>query len=147
MNRVAAFAAVLALCIAGMLIGAFAVHLYYLHHGNPGGPWTTVAPGPGPGPMTNPGVERVARELRLTPEQRVEFRRILGRARRDADALRAEMLPQLHELMEHTREELEVLLTPEQMARFRELHREDPGMGERFLLGHGPPRRHPEVHP
>lgn len=97
---------------------------------------------------------RLDKALDLTPEQRRAVDRILEETHREAEVLRREVRPRIHELMEGAQEKIKEVLTPEQRRRFEELpvHRRRwrgprgprrPGKE----LGRGKPGRPPAVYP
>ena len=144
MNRVAALAAVIGLFAVGVLIGALAVHIYHADSGSGHG-WSPH--------RSRPAIDirRLEHELDLSTEQREEVQRILDQARVKADALRADLRPQIHRQMNETHEQLREVLTAEQLERFDRMHRDHRRFAERFLLGHGDhpgaPEGHEPAHP
>ena len=65
-------------------------------------------------------VERLDRELGLTPEQRTRVEAILERQREAMAALWRDVKPRAEEIRRTTRQEIEALLTPEQRTRYLE---------------------------
>jgi periplasmic protein CpxP/Spy len=77
-----------------------------------------VAPRPG----SAEDRERMARELGLTAEQRTRIDEILDEQQRQIRAIMSETRPRTREVLRETRTRIEEVLTPEQRARFEELH-------------------------
>ncbi len=110
---------VLGLFALGVALGALAMDLYQ----------QSVR---GRGPIEPPSRRESARErhlqylvkeLRLTPEQTEQVRRILDETRQEFLQLRNEMRPRFEEIRRRSRERLRAVLTPEQQAKFEELIR------------------------
>jgi Spy/CpxP family protein refolding chaperone len=82
--------------------------------------------------MVNHLVDRLDRELELTPAQRTTVTAILKRGRDRIDAIHGAIRPQVRAQMDATSAEIEKVLTPEQRTKFAELrakmerHRERP---------------------
>jgi Spy/CpxP family protein refolding chaperone len=138
-SRITALAAVFSLFVVGVLVGGFAVHLYYAEQ--PRGGWDR-----GERFRSVRFVERLERDLSLTTEQRARIDEILQQARIESDRLHRELVPRVREHMERTRAEIRDVLTPEQQAKFDALRERYRERAEHFLLGrgargHGPPRR------
>ena len=136
MNRLLAVAAVFALFIAGIAVGALGTHLFYdrqIAH-------------PGDFPMMSHRVffDRMRDRLRLTSEQKKTIDDILERTHEKATDLRHEIQPHIHALMDRAHEEIEGILSPEQRKKFKSLVERHRRRAERFLLGppggrpHGP---------
>jgi Spy/CpxP family protein refolding chaperone len=140
MTRLMAMGMVLGLFVVGVLTGGFSVQLFHDFHGQDG-ERRAVRNG-------HPArfMERLERDLELTPEQRTELEQILHDAFLEGEAMRREFLPKVHEHMNATREKIHSVLTPEQRAKFAEVHERHRGMAERFLLGHGKRRRGGKPH-
>jgi len=85
-------------------------------------------------------VERFSRGLNLTADQRTKLVTILERSRKRLDSLRGEIGPKFEAIRRETNTAIEKILTPEQVARFRQLHR-------KFEQRHPGPRPGPEGHP
>ena len=141
MKRITALAAVFSLFVVGVLVGGLAVHLYYAEDQRGRGDR-------GERFRTERFIERLERDLALTPEQRTRIDEILQRARVESDELQHEMVPRVHEHMQQTRVEIRGVLTPEQQEKFDMLHDRYRRRAEHFLLGRGqrrrgPPRRGP----
>jgi len=144
MKRSVAFLYVLGLFLFGILIGALGMHLWQAQR-TPPGPFggrggmrppqhdTRRGPGRGPGPFF---LERLGRQLELTEEQRRTIAGIIEESHREAEALREELLPQVHAQLEQTRQRILEVLTPEQRKRFEEFDRRHRRILERGVLGH-----------
>lgn len=65
--------------------------------------------------------EMMSRKLKLSPEQKVELRRILDAKRQRMHAMRSEVEPKFEELRESTRLEIRAVLTPEQREKLDRL--------------------------
>ena len=134
MKRALALVYVAGLFLLGILVGGLGMHLHDarqlprppLHHGG--------------GPRHHPGahafLERLEQHLDLTAEQNRQLREILDDSRADARALHEELLPRVNAHMEHMRQRIAKILTPEQQETFEELHRQHRHGAERLLLGH-----------
>ncbi|MGH7719239.1 MAG: hypothetical protein ACREON_10390 [Gemmatimonadaceae bacterium] len=65
--------------------------------------------------------ERMARELALTPEQRLQFDSIMSRQMRALRVARESIRPRMDSLVRETRRQIDAILTPAQRERLREL--------------------------
>lgn len=135
MKRLTAMVAVLGLFVLGVVAGALGAHLYYARHlGAPGGPHGGQF-----------FAHRLEGELDLTTEQTRRIEAILEESRREADALRHRLLPEVHAAMEHNRERIMEVLTEDQRERFERLRHRRSRWAEHFFLdpppGHLPHRR------
>lgn len=81
--------------------------------------------------------ERMIADLDLTPQQAARIDTIMERQRPHMDSLRAVLEPQLRAAAEATRRQIEAVLTPEQVQKFRA--RAPGGPGDRRGRGGGPP--------
>jgi Spy/CpxP family protein refolding chaperone len=144
MKRSIAFLYVAGLFLLGILIGALATHLWYAQRPShrPFGPRGGMRPpahemrrGPGhrPGPFF---LERIGRQLDLSPEQEQRIAEIIEESHREAGALHEEILPRVEAQLEQTRQRILEVLTPEQRERFEEFHRRHRRVLERGVLGH-----------
>lgn len=136
MNRWVAIAAVAALFLSGISIGALAVILVGHHR---------AASGMGPGmmmrsPMPPPDVlvDHLDHQLGLTPDQRLKIEAILGESETRSDEIRREIRPRLEAQIEETHRRIVEILTPEQRPKFVELTREMQRHSDRFFLGEHP---------
>jgi len=110
---------VLGVFALGVALGALAMDFYQR---------SAWGRGPlGPPPRGESARERhlqyLVKELKLTPEQTEQVRRILDETRQEFLQLRNEMRPRFEEIRRRSRERLRAVLTPEQQARFDELMR------------------------
>jgi len=145
MKRSIAFVYVAGLFLLGILVGALGMHLWYAQRPLPppfdapgvarGGPGHQ--PGRGPGHGAGPFfLERLERQLELTPEQSRQVEAILEESHREATELHEEMLPRVQAQLEQTRQRILEVLTPEQRQKFEEFHRHHRRVLERGVLGH-----------
>ena len=72
-------------------------------------------------------VQLLARQLRLTPEQRERIDKIIADGQERLRELRASLEPQTRKQMSDTREQIQALLTPEQREQFDRLMKQRPG--------------------
>ena len=134
MRRITAIAAVGALFMTGVLVGALATHLYYAQR--------VVRPHSPPMAMAGRVFSRqLERSLDLSPSQTEQVREILRRSHDEAARLRRETFPRVRQIMEDAAAEIEAVLDEEQRERFRELRRRQRSRAEEMLLG--PPGRGP----
>lgn len=133
MNRISALAAVGALFLVGVLVGALGMHLYVASSAPPPGPPTRAGSEFRGGWRLAPGrtLERLSRELELTPEQRGEIGRILREEREELESLRRELRPRVEGRLERTRERIRSVLDPDQVDRFDEMRPLRPPRGRR----------------
>jgi Spy/CpxP family protein refolding chaperone len=117
-----------AIAVAGVVIGFAASSLAYRYR------WLGVPHGP--------FIERMQRELNLTPAQRDQVLQIVNDTRSKVMTLREEFQHQRHETMLQARAKVRALLTPEQQEKFDREFR--PPEHDRDGGPHGGP---PEVGP
>lgn len=89
-----------------------------------------------------PFIERMQRDLNLTPEERVQILQIIGETRSKVMALRIQFEHQRHDAILQARARVRALLTPEQRDKFdRDFKPPPEHMGERYRGMHdeGPP--------
>ncbi|OFW07419.1 MAG: hypothetical protein A3H96_05460 [Acidobacteria bacterium RIFCSPLOWO2_02_FULL_67_36] len=93
-------------------------------------------PGPGPGgPSPGMLIERLDRELQLTPEQRTKIEEIFKARRPRLEAVQDEMVKRAQQEQHDFQEEIRKILTPEQQQRFERWLQEAPrgrGRGRGF---------------
>jgi Spy/CpxP family protein refolding chaperone len=126
--RTLALAAVIAALLVGVLVGvaldrAVLQHRWWAHR--------RFGP-PGALMMGDPRrlSDRIARELDLTPAQRVRVDSIMARRIRDIEQVRQEVGPRVRQIFATTRAEIDSVLTPAQRERMHALfprHRGGPG--------------------
>jgi Spy/CpxP family protein refolding chaperone len=92
------------IAVAGLAIGFAASSLAYRYR------WLGVPRGP--------FIERMQRELNLTPAQRDQILQIINETRAKVMSLREEFKHQRHETMLQARTRVRALLTPEQQEKF-----------------------------
>ena len=68
-------------------------------------------------------ITRLAHDLKLTPSQEESVRRIFQDAHERADQVNEEVAWDLEDIHRDSVEGLKILLTPEQVARFEEIHK------------------------
>ncbi|HXO19539.1 MAG TPA: hypothetical protein VOA87_06395 [Thermoanaerobaculia bacterium] len=117
MRRSTAIAAIIALFLVGILVGVLGTHAFYLHKLHQ------------PGGLSALGTRLLAADLKhrldLTAAQQAQVEKILAEGRAEAMAVRHEMLPRMHAILERSRQRISAILTPEQRAefeRYREQH-------------------------
>lgn len=80
-------------------------------------------------------IEKLTAELNLTPEQQGKIKPILDSARAERKQLRQntaskeEMRPQMKQLRQKTRDQINAILTPEQQQKFAQLKKEHRARG------------------
>ncbi|MCC6823245.1 MAG: hypothetical protein V9H26_24445 [Verrucomicrobiota bacterium] len=83
-------------------------------------------------------VQILARQLRLTPEQRERIGQIMADGQERMREIRASLEPQTRKQLSETREQIHALLTPEQRPQFEQLVKQRAG---RRSEGSGQPER------
>lgn len=117
------------IAVAGLAIGFAASSLAYRYR------WLGVPRGP--------FIERMQRELNLSPAQRDQILQIVNETRSKVMNLREEFQHQRHETMTQARAKVRALLTPEQQEKFDREFRppeHDRGGGPGMHDGGGEPR-------
>jgi len=113
MKRSVAALSILGVFLAGVLVGALALHLTYMHRLHE------------PGGMVGWGARLLARELKsdldLTPEQARKVDAILADTRQEAMAVRRKSAPEMMAVLHRSRQRIEEILTPEQRKEFARL--------------------------
>jgi hypothetical protein len=77
-------------------------------------------------------LDRIARELELSPDQRLRVDSILDRSHREICAVKGVVQPRLDSLFTRMRREMDLVLTPEQRnkaEKFRKRHHPEDGAG------------------
>jgi Spy/CpxP family protein refolding chaperone len=93
-----------------------------------GGPGPGLGRGRGPGP--GPLIDRLDRELQLTPEQRTLVQTIFDERRGRLEAVQREVMARAVEERRALQDEIRKVLTPEQQTRFdRWIAEQPPGRG------------------
>lgn len=150
-GRTTALAVLLLTAVAGILLGVvldrrvLLPHRFHVMHGMV---WRHGGLGAGamfpgaraPGEWQRHAGDRLARELNLTPAQRVQVDSIMARRMAAFQGVRRETEARVTALLEETRRAIDSVLTPEQQARFHAMRH--PRMGEPGVPG-GPPSMPP----
>lgn len=133
MNRPTALGAVFAVFLVGVLGGVAGARFFYAQELEAKAERV---------PFLAPHyIGHLDRGLDLGPEQKEQIDQILREAHQEAEALRREVRPRIHQLMEEARESIKAVLTPEQLQRFEELPiHQRRWRGPRGRRGHGPPK-------
>jgi Spy/CpxP family protein refolding chaperone len=79
---------------------------------------------------------RLQRELNLTPEQTTKISPMIDKASAELEKIRQETATRVHETMAQTHREMGAVLTDDQRAKLKEMHRRHPRGFRRF---HPPP--------
>jgi hypothetical protein len=114
--------------LAGVMVGVALDRRVLLPHafGGPGGHHERLGRPPAA------FLDRIARELELSPDQRVRVDSILERSHREICAVKGEVQPRLDSLFTRMRREMDLVLTPEQRnkaEKFRKKHHPPDGPG------------------
>ncbi len=120
MRQATSMAAVIALFLMGVLIGAFGMHLVEAHRM----PWTPHGHGAGPRADEHDPphiLQGIMDELQLSPDQRDRIHDILRQGRQRAAEMRREVRPRVEEEMARTHEQILEVLTPSQRRHLEEL--------------------------
>lgn len=134
-SNATAIAAVVVLVafVAGLLVGAVADRIYLFRHPRPMGPRAADF-------MASRIVERLDRELHLTPQQKQQVAQIVGRHGKRMESIWSNVRPQVHQEIEAANVEIAAQLTPDQRARFAKMRmRMMPRRGGPRGFGAGPP--------
>ncbi len=137
-SRLVAGVVMVAIFLAGGAVGLF------LHHALPrhGWPGAGIAgPPPGPSPQVKHWMlERLDRDLELTPQQHARIDTVLTRRESDLHALMTEARPRFEAIATRTRAEIRAVLTPAQQEKFARItERVDARRRARGERPHGPP--------
>lgn len=113
-TRTAAALLIAAVFAVGVLAGIAADHVWLLRHG----------PRHGGGRIsTSRMADRLARELKLTPEQKTQVTQILDRHRTKIDVLMSNVRPQVRQEVDASNREIDSILTPDQRTKFQEMRK------------------------
>jgi len=128
-TRTTAVVVVIVAFIAGLFVGAAGDRLYLFraHRLFPGHHMADFA--------AHRIVDRLDRELHLTPQQKTQVQQIIDRHRVRIDAVMGAVRPQVRQELDVTNAEIEKILTPDQRTQFAKMRMRMPG-GRR---GMGPP--------
>ena len=115
-TRTMAALVVVAALIAGAVLGVVGdrAYLWHEHRLTPGARAERFVAGR--------IVEHLDRELHFTPQQKAAVQQIIDQHRARIDAISAAVRPQMRQEIEATNAEIEKVLTPEQLTKFRDLH-------------------------
>lgn len=120
-SRLIAGIVIVLVFLAGVAVG------FFLHHRLPGRGWPGFAvggPPPGPPPhVKGRMLQRLDRQLDLTPEQHARIDTVLTRREADLRALMTEARPRFEAIATRTRTEIQAVLTPAQQEKFAEITR------------------------
>jgi hypothetical protein len=130
-SRLVAGVVIVLVFLAGVAVG------FFVHHAIPRRGFGGLAIG-GPPPGPRPGVkgwmlERLDRDLDLSPEQRARIDTVLTRRESDLRTLMSEARPRFETIAARTRGEIQAVLTPAQQEKFEAItkridaKREGPG--------------------
>ena len=89
-------------------------------HGNPSTEKHKLPP-PLPGMLRKDFIDRLDKELKLTPDQRERIEKVIGHGQEQARALWRDVEPEMHKTLGATKEKIRAVLTPEQQAQFNHL--------------------------
>jgi hypothetical protein len=125
-TRTTAVVVVIVAFIAGGFVGLAADHIFLVHH-------LFFSRGF----AAHRIVERLDRELNLTPQQKTAVQQIIERHRARIDAIMGGVRPQVRRELDATNAEIEKVLTPDQRDKFAKMRMRMPrrGMGP-----HPPPQ-------
>ena len=115
-TRTTAFVVVIIAFVAGLFVGIAGDRLYF-HRMFPG------RRDFGSGRI----VERLNRELRLTPDQKSQVQKIVDSHRTHIESILGPVRPQIRKELDATNAEIEKVLTPDQRARFEKMLMHMPG--------------------
>jgi Spy/CpxP family protein refolding chaperone len=118
-SRFVAAVVILLVFLAGIAVGFF-LHHEFPRHGFPR--FAFGGPPPGPPPEVKRWMlERLDRDLALTPEQHARIDTVLTRRETDLRALMTETRPRFEAIATRTRTEIRAVLTPAQQEEFAKL--------------------------
>ena len=118
-SRVVAGVVIVLVFLAGIATGFFLHHTLPWRHGPPG--FGFGGPPPGHPPIKGWMLERLDRELKLTPDQHARIDTVLTRRESDLRALMSETRPRFDSIAARTRSEIQAVLTPEQREQFAKI--------------------------
>ena len=119
-SRLVAAVVILMVFLAGGVVGFF-VHQALPYRGGFHGLAVGGPPGGPPPGLKGRMLERLDRELKLTPEQHARIDSVLTVRESDLRALMAETRPRFEAIANRTRTEIRAVLTPEQQDEFGKL--------------------------
>jgi hypothetical protein len=116
-SRVVAGVVIVLVLLAGVAIGFFLHHEVPWRHGPHG--FGVGGPPPGPPPEVKKRMlDRLDRDLKLTPDQHARIDTVLTHREADLHALMLETRPRFDSIAARTRSEIQAVLTPEQREEF-----------------------------
>ena len=115
-TRTTALVVVIIAFVAGLFVGIAGDRLYF-HHMFPG------RRDFGSGRI----VERLNRELHLTPDQKSQVQKIVDSHRTHIEAIMSPVRPEIHKELDATNAEIEKILTPDQRTQFQKMLARMPG--------------------
>ena len=119
-SRLVAGAVIVVVLLAGIVIGFYLHHTVPWRHGPPGFAVDGPPPGPPPG-LKNRMLDRLDRQLDLTPDQRARIDTVLTRREADLQALMRETRPRFDSIAARTRSDIQAVLTPAQREEFAKI--------------------------
>ena len=119
-SRLVAGVVILLVFVAGVAVGYFLHRAVPWRHGPPGFGVGGPPPGP-PGQIKGRMLERLDRDLKLTPSQHARIDTVLTRREADLRALMAETRPRFDSIAARTRSEIQAVLTAEQREQFAKI--------------------------
>ena len=120
-SRLVAGVVIVLVLLAGIAIGFFLHHAMPWRHGPPGLRRGRPAAGPAAGAIKERMLERLDRDLKLTPDQHARIDTVLTRREADLRALMLETRPRFDSIAARTRSEIQAVLTPEQREEFAKI--------------------------
>jgi Spy/CpxP family protein refolding chaperone len=126
-RRATAVAAIVALFLAGVLVGVLGTHAFYLRQLHQ------------PGGLAAFGSRILARDLKhrldLDSRQESQVEEILATARAESAALRREAMPRVFGILDRASARINAVLTPEQRAEFQRYQRQHRHRLHRWFAG------------
>ena len=119
MKHSVALVGVAGIFILGCLCGLMAMHLYEAWDDTPDGRPFKLGHGHG-GRHARSHIEFLTHHLDLTPEQTEQVEEIRLRCHAKGKRIHQEMLPRVRALMDESGDQIKEILTPEQLAAWRE---------------------------
>lgn len=114
MRRSTAVVAILALFLAGVVVGGLGYQTFLVHQMRQPGGFTALG--------THLFASDLKRHLDLTPQQEAQVDRILADSRAESMALHREMKPRMLAMLNRTHARISAVLTPRQRAEFERFH-------------------------
>lgn len=114
MRRSTAVVAIVALFLAGAVVGALGYQAFLMHQMRQPGGFTALG--------THLFASDLKRHLDLTPAQEAQVEHILADSRAESMALHREMRPRMMAMLDRTRARISAVLTPQQRVEFERFH-------------------------